>query len=522
MKSNEVKSLCGQEFKIVKWGLDEEEVVAFATNLVKQRDSLLERQQHLNSLQMLAEKTVTEANELAEQIKQEAQNEVAKAIEEAEVKTREVTSEAQRHAKKTVKETNELAEQIKQEAQNEAAKAIEEAEEKAREVTGEAHNHAAETVTEANELVEQIKQVAQSQADKVVEEAEEKAHQVTSDAQRQADKTVQETNELAERIKQEAQNEEAKAIEEAHRVTGEAQKQADKTVQEANELTEQIKQEAQSQAAKVVEEAEEKAREIVNEVQRQAETASQEKATRILEQAGQEATAIIETAKRQVSTEIEDFIGRFHSRLQNLITEIGTVKEAMEQARVQAVEEDEPEILPLSVSVSEVSNISDNGEKGENESPETERALESEFTLMLTGKNQVMEEATAVDSADKSATLSPPQDNSSLFEGEIEIAMPPPVNMAQLIRFRRNLQDISHLKILRTTGSWKEGSVITALMDRPLPLISVLTEMPEVKKAEMWADREAADGDSPWGSSLEVGPESWQENRIVVTLKEEL
>ena len=70
MGNNEMKLLWGREFEIVKWGLSEEQVTEFAADLIKQRDNLLGKQHHLSSLQMLAEKTVTEANSLADQIKQ--------------------------------------------------------------------------------------------------------------------------------------------------------------------------------------------------------------------------------------------------------------------------------------------------------------------------------------------------------------------------------------------------------------------------------------------------------------------
>jgi len=197
----------------------------------------------------------------------------------------------------------------------------------------------------------------------------------------------------------------------------------------------------------------------------------------------------------------------FLSHLENLIAETRAIGEEMEQTRVRA-EEGEPEILASSVPISQVSN---NGEK---ESHELEAALNPESATTVASNSQTAEKTTA----DESATPSPPSDDSLLFEGEAEIAMVPPADMAQLIRLRRNLRDIPHLKILRTYGRRNGGAAITILIDKPLPLIRILTEMPEVEKVEPWADGATTDNDSPWGLAPEVGLVSWQRNKILVTL----
>ncbi len=75
--------------------------------------------------------------------------------------------------------------------------------------------------------------------------------------------------------------------------------------------------------------------------------------------------------------------------------------------------------------------------------------------------------------------------------------MTPPVDIAQLIRFQRNLRGVPRLNISRTSGSRNGCTVITILIFEPLPLISLLKGMPEVEKAELWAGEEAGDDDSP-------------------------
>jgi len=415
MKINGVRSLWGQEFKVVKYGLAEEEVTAFVTDLVSQRDSLLERQQNLNSLQMLAEKTVTGATGLADEIKQEAQGKAARVIELAEERAREITAEAQGQAEKIIAEANEYIKNMKQEAQGKAARVIELAEERAR------------------------------------------------------------------------------------GITSEGRKEVEKLVAEANELADSVKQKAQNQAAKVIGEAEEKA---------------QEEVAKILKETGQEVVAIIEAAERQVSTEINNICDRFLPRVENTIAETRAADKETGQARVGAVAENEPGSLPLSIPNAEASN---NGEK---ESLRVCGNLKSKLATMVASKVEAIDESTAISAADKSATADSPQEDSVLFEKEVEIAVAPPVDTTQLTRLTRKLQDVSHLKILRTDGRWDEGNVISAHMDRPLPLISLLMGMPEVEKAQLWTGREKRTGGYfPWWIALEPKPGGLKQNRLLVVLR---
>ena len=72
MREKNVRQLLGREFEIVREGLDEAQVKAFITELVSERETLAQRQEHLLSLTKLAEKTVAEADRMAEEINEEA------------------------------------------------------------------------------------------------------------------------------------------------------------------------------------------------------------------------------------------------------------------------------------------------------------------------------------------------------------------------------------------------------------------------------------------------------------------
>ena len=75
MGTKMARQLWGRDFDIVKEGLDESQVAMFITELIGERDMLLQRQEHMLSLSKLAERTVAEADKLAEEIKTEAEKE---------------------------------------------------------------------------------------------------------------------------------------------------------------------------------------------------------------------------------------------------------------------------------------------------------------------------------------------------------------------------------------------------------------------------------------------------------------
>jgi F-type H+-transporting ATPase subunit b len=89
--SKDVIELWGQSFHTVSNGLDENEVVVFVSDLMKERDTLAKQADHVSSLTKLAEKTIVEADQLAEEIKgeslsqakEEADTIIAKAEEQA-------------------------------------------------------------------------------------------------------------------------------------------------------------------------------------------------------------------------------------------------------------------------------------------------------------------------------------------------------------------------------------------------------------------------------------------------------
>ncbi len=181
--NRDVVELWGREFNVVKNGLSEAQVVSFVNDLAKQHDVLLQRQEHLTALTTLAERTVTEADKVAEEIKAEAKKQAqeqaakiaADAAESAKSETAKLLAEAQAQAEKTAKEkedqaldaADKLVAELKRSAEGEAKRIVAEAESRGRHIVEQREAQAQEAATAQ---AEKILADARLEASKILEQ----------------------------------------------------------------------------------------------------------------------------------------------------------------------------------------------------------------------------------------------------------------------------------------------------------------------------------------------------------------
>ena len=108
-----LKTLWGQEFNLVKGGLEEVQVVAYVEELNSRHSAEVERLQQPGSVSELAGKVIYEAEKLAEGIKEEerkrAAEEAAKLIYQAELRSEQITDDAERAAALRLQEATRLS-----------------------------------------------------------------------------------------------------------------------------------------------------------------------------------------------------------------------------------------------------------------------------------------------------------------------------------------------------------------------------------------------------------------------------
>jgi len=150
--------LGGTEFRRVKNGLDEAHVASFISELISQRDKFRQHEEHLSSLTKLAEKTVAEADKLAEEIKTEAKD-------QAKAEASAIMTKAEEQAQRIIEEkrteiiniATEQAEAIKTEAEREAELLLENQRKKIQpELSNLAHQLYSHLLSELESLKQQV------------------------------------------------------------------------------------------------------------------------------------------------------------------------------------------------------------------------------------------------------------------------------------------------------------------------------------------------------------------------------
>jgi len=108
-------------------------------------------------------------------------------------------------------------------------------------------------------------------------------------------------------------------------------------------------------------------------------------------------------------------------------------------------------------------------------------------------------------------------DSRAPYAGEVELIIAAPLELKLVSKLYNYLQTIPELRILYTRGSWDQGTTIAVVLEKPIPLISLISEIPGVEVTpELLKKESLAKGKS---SSLLRG-EKGEVKRIKLVLKE--
>jgi vacuolar-type H+-ATPase subunit H len=203
-KNLQVKHLWGQGFTIVNDGLDETEVSSFIGQLMQQNKEYAERQEHLNSLRMLAEKTVIEAENQAQHDMVESQEKANRA---AEATIKEAEAKAREEANGIIIEAQEKAKADANTIISEATKEAERLQQKAQAILAEMEETARLKLAQAEQQASEILGTARTEADNLKTAAHATADSMISEAQKEVDNTMTRAKEDASEIRKQAARE---------------------------------------------------------------------------------------------------------------------------------------------------------------------------------------------------------------------------------------------------------------------------------------------------------------------------
>lgn len=104
---------------------------------------------------------------------------------------------------------------------------------------------------------------------------------------------------------------------------------------------------------------------------------------------------------------------------------------------------------------------------------------EGDEAVMQPSQEQPAADEPAV--AEEPAKPLPTLDTKALFSGGVELAISVPVDPVAVSKLYNQLQSTPDIKILYTRGSWDRGTTITVSLDKPLPLIGIISDISGIK-----------------------------------------
>ena len=402
MSKDKMTNIGGYEFHIVKEGLDAAEVTDLVKKLLGNGGRADGQHHSLSSMQEFAKKMevlATEAEQVAERVKQEAEAEKSSLLTEAEQRTRELVTEAGQRAGELIAEAETAAAAMRKEAA--------EVQHKAREMVAETERAEAAMRSQAQELL----QGAQSKAEQVITRA----------------------RHLAE-----------------HRIPA----ATDRMCRELTSMLDSLEAEFKASPGSLGQSAEEAFRKELEEAV--AVPVAAEGETQPEAEEPEEAVAVPVAAEGEALAQPEA----------EELEEAVAVPVAPEgEAQPEAVEPEEAGGRPVPA-------LAIGGQSAEEAfEEEPEEAVAVPVTAEWEGEAR----PEAVEQEEAAPIL---------YEGRVLLVVPGGTGALELRRLQDGLRSFPEVKILTQGGTMGGGSTLTLSVEKPIPLIQYLLEMPNVESAK--------------------------------------
>jgi two-component system response regulator DegU len=437
-------------------------------------------------------RVLLDAEEIARQIIDEAEQNgkdaagkiIAEAVLEAKHSASQIIEEAERSKSEILDNANTTAngiiDETEQDIENNAGKILAEiialAEHQGSNIICEAKKKAE---VEAGIILRQGREAAQSASEEIEAQANIEANKITSEAEQNA-------KQLVEHSKSEAKSEAAAIIVEAHKkasgILQEVENVQSNILSDAKEtakrLMEEAKQRAADDAGRVILEAEHRASRILEESERNAQeevdnilerhnkaaqfaaeeikAKTKEEASKLIAEAAEKSKRVIEDANNEAESKASAIIGEAHKKASLIIEEIGDIKSKIladaEEAAKRMIEE----------------------AKQRSEADVQRVIAEAEQKASQIIEQAAKQQETAIKENAKSPKT---------YEGVIELALAPNVNVSTLCELHRQLKQDPNVDVLSIKGSVNEGLKIRMLMRTPIPILEFVKGMAAVREA---------------------------------------
>ena len=336
-------------------------------------------------------------------------------------------------AERTVIEANKQAESTKKEtlekANSEAGKIIAVSEGKAK--------------AEANTIIAAARQ-----------EAERKSQETLTAAQQQAQGILKEASGKAEVIKSSAEQQANRITSEAKLNASAIQEQAQTVLKTAEGKAAATKSDAENEATQILSDAREKAGELLKARAVSAEKEAQSILKEARGKAEQEsllikrkAEQVLKKSRKISENEIKEKLKKVY---QGLLSNLEGIDETTILPEIEEVKDSEPSQIEFEAFVH----------------------VESETVI------EVPQERPAPRRKE-----SKPSESATLYEGNVELIVPPPLGLDKMLQFHKHLRNIPNAKVLNLGVASDKSITVRILLESPTPLLSVLEDLPEVESA---------------------------------------
>ncbi len=342
------------------------------------------------------------------------------------------------------------------------------------------------TVIEAGKEAEIIKKEmidkAHSQAANIITEGEEKAKTKADDIIANAlQKAEEQAQEITRSAEFKAETIKAQANEEAGRIVAEAKQNAAATEQRLQEIikdaegeAESIKANADKKAIKVITEATEKAEQLAKETTANAETEARHIVSQARDKAESETRHILNEAKEKAEREAL----LIKQKSEHLLKKSKKIAEDEIKEKLKKVYEG---LLSNLEGIDGDTIMSSIEESGETKIPDHVAGIAA-----VTQATVMLEESVAEPAPSQTVKATKQEDvnkSSALYDGIVELVVPPPLGLDRMLQFHKHLRNIPNTKVMNLGVSSDKSITIRLELGSPTPLLDILAELPEVEEA---------------------------------------
>ena len=317
---------------------------------------------------------------------------------------------------------------------------------------------------------------------------------------------IDETRQVSDRIKeqanQEAEAEKTRIIEEAKRETEEMTEQTKKNCTALVEATNSVLSEAKRKTEEMVEHTKKSCVDLIEATDSVLVEAAT-KAKQMEEMAFQKVKEMVDTNSEAVQQNAHDIVNSIHSDLSSVFEQYKELSNSQSKTVETSSDTKEQEREPV-----------------KEELPEKTEVEESGDTLDSITEPSVTEVGIEKEEAPVNVEVVPKEASSGLYSGKVTLLIPREAKRSWIQQLREQLSSNPGIHILLEAGTNTNMNIMILSLDKPVPLTSILREMPNVERV-VEEDREMRESSGELATKSKQGPEGLQQTRLAIVFGED-